>query len=200
VKFSLVAFIVTVAAVVTSGVVSFMEGTLTRKNVTMGFINHGGMWGDLIIMSVVTGLAFPYFVKSQTFCLSSLVIALAVTIIAHVQWAKSFRRDGVTGHMFPTHKTGIWYLDISGAGRMHLLVMAMLLMVVLMYVVSPMPRNVLVAVSLLLTLHAFIATVQPGWFCTGKLWTWRNFGPPLFVTTLIWSIAVVKMQFAKGSS
>jgi hypothetical protein len=200
VKFSLPAFIVTVAVVIISGVASFIEGTLTNKKVTMGFLNHGGMWGDLIIMSVVTGLAFPYFVRSRILVLSSLFIALVVTIIAHVQWAKSFRHDGITGHMFPTYETGIWYLDISGAGWMHVLLMAMLLMVILMYAVSPLPVNVLVAVSLLLTAHVFLATVQPGWYCTGELWTWRNFGAPLFVTILIWSIAILKIKLAKGSS
>lgn len=199
-KFSLAAFIGTVAVVVISGVASFMEGTLTRKNVTMGFLNHGGMWGDLIIMSVVTGFVFPYLVRSRIYALSALFIAFTVTVIAHILWAKWMQSDAITGHMFPTHETGKWYLDMSGAGWMHVVVMTALLTVVLIYAVSSVPVNVLFAVSLLLTVHVFLATVQPGWYCTGKLWTWRNFGTPLFTTALIWSIAALKIKLAKGSS
>jgi hypothetical protein len=175
-----------------------MEGTLTNKNVKIGFLNHGGMWGDLIILSTVNGLAFPYFLKSWILILSALLTALVVTILAHVQWAKWLRIEGTTGHMFPTHKTGEWYLDMSKAGWMHVFVMAALFAAMLMYSLSPLPVKAVVAVSFLLTAHGFLATMQPGWYCTGKLWTWRNVAPPLFATALIWSIAVLKIQFARG--
>jgi hypothetical protein len=200
VKFNLTAFIVTVTAVIISGVVSFIEGNFTSKNVTMGFVNHGGMWGDLIIMSVVTGLVFPYLIKNQIYTLSALFVALTVAIIAHILWAKGMQSEAVTGHMFPTHKTGKWYLDMSGAGWMHVLVMAMLLAVFFIYAISPLPKNVVITASLLLTIHVFIAAVQPGWYCTRELWTRRNFGPPLVVTALVWSIAALKIQLAKGNS
>ena len=163
----------------------------------MGFINHGGMWGDLIIMSVVTGLVFPNLISNQICMFSALFVALAVAIIAHVFWAKGMQSEAVTGHMFPSHKTGKWYLDMSGAGWMHVLVTTMLLSIIFMYAVSPMSNYVIDTVSLLLTIHVFIATMQPGWFCTGKLWTWRNIGPPLVGTALIWSIAAWKIQFTR---
>jgi hypothetical protein len=199
-KFSLTAFIVTVAAVVVSGVISFMEGNFTSKNVTMGFVNHGGMWGDLIIMSVVTGLVFPYLIKNQICMFSALFLALTVAIIAHIFWAKGMQSEAVTGHMFPSHKTGKWYLDICGAGWMHVLVTTMLLAVIFIYAISPLPKNVIIATSLLLTIHVVIASVQPGWYCTGELWTLKNFVPPLVVAALIWSIAVLKIQLARGNS
>jgi hypothetical protein len=164
----------------------------------MGFLNHGGMWGDLIIMSVATGLAFPYLLRSRGLALSSLVIAVLATIIAHVHWAASMRHDGTTGHMFHTCVSGTWYLDLSRAGWMHVIVMATLLTVALMYAVSPVPVKVVVAVSVLLTAHVCLAMMQPGWYCTGKLWTWLNFAPPLFATGLIWGIAILKVQLARG--
>jgi hypothetical protein len=194
--FSFAAFSATVGAVIVSGAVSLAEGTATNRRVTMGFINHGGMWGDLIIMSMVTGIVFPHLVRS--YFLSAVFVALALTVIAHAQWAKGMRNDATTGHMFPTHKTGKWYVDISAAGWTHVFVMTMLLTVTLMYAVSPAPTNIVVAISLLLTVHVFLGTVQPGWYCTGKLWTWRNFGPPLLEAALIWCIALLKIQFAQG--
>ena len=199
-KFSFPAFSAIVVAVVISGVVSLFEGTATSKRITIGFLNHGGMWGDFIVMSVVTGLVFPYLVRNRSYVLSALFIALTVTVVAHILWAKWMRSDGITGHIFPTHETGKWYLDMSGAGWMHVLVMAMLLAVMLMYAVSPLPRNVVISASLLLTVHLFLGMVQPSWYTTGELWTWKNFGPALVVTVLVWGIAAFKIQLTKGNS
>ena len=164
----------------------------------MGFLDHGGMWSDLIFMSVVVGLVFPYLATSRGVVFSSLLTALIATIIAHIYWAASMRSDGTTGHMFHVHQTGTWYLDLSWAGWMHVFVMTMLLTVMLLYVVSSLPAKSVVAVSLLLTTHLFLAMVQPGWHCTGELWTWGNFRPPLLVTAAVWSIAVLKIRFALG--
>ena len=190
-KFSFPAFSTIVVAVVISGAVSFLEGTANSKRVTVGFLNHGGMWGDLIVMSVVTGLVFPHLVRSRIYALSALFIALAITVVAHCLWAKWMRNDGITGHIFPMHATGKWYLDMSGAGWMHMLVMAMLLTVMLMYSVSSLPKNLVIAASLFLTIHLFLGMVQPGWYATGELWTWRNFRPALVVMALVWSIAAL---------
>lgn len=165
----------------------------------MGFLNHGGMWSDLIILSVATGLAFPYFSKNRLLALAMLLVALVATVIAHAQWAKSFRAEGITGHMFPVHETGKWYLDISKAGWMHVLVMTALLAAIFMSMISPLPEKAVISVSFLFTAHVFLATLQPGWYCTGILWTWKNVGPPLVAAALIWIIAVLKIQHARGS-
>jgi len=198
-KFSFAAFSATVLAVVMSGVVSSIERTLTSRRVTMGFLNHAGMWGDLIIMSIVAGLVLPYIVVNRVCIFSSLSIGIMATLIAHFLWAKWNRADNITGHMFPSHDTGRWYLDISAAGWMHFIVMAWLLSLMLMYVTSPMPTRGIVTVSILVTTHVVLATVQPGWYCTGRLWTWGNLGPPLFVAVLVWGVAIWKIQFGKHS-
>ena len=196
-KFSFPAFLTIILAVTISGMASFLEGTFTNKKITMGFLNHGGMWSDLIILSVVTGLVFPYLLRNQSCVFLSLIIALIITIIAHIQWAKWMQNDAVTGHIFPTHKTGIWYLDISVSGWFHVVVMTVLLGVLLMYVVSPFPQKVVFVVSLLLTVHIFLGMVQPSWYSAGKLWLWKNFSQPLCVVALIWSVAGVKLFLAK---
>lgn len=197
VRFSSTAFSCTVLAVIISGAISWAEGTLTNKRVTMGFLNHGGMWSDLIVMPVVMGLAVPYFVRNRSLVISLLLFALVVTVIAHILWARWFRADRITGHIFPSHETGTWYLDISTAGWMHVLVMTLLLAAMFMYSLSPLPVEAVVGISLLLTVHMFIATLQPGWYCTGKLWSWTNFGPPILATFAVWSIAMLKILFAR---
>src|SRR5437016_5176601 len=141
-KFSFAPFLVTALLVVASGVVSLLEGTLTNKRVKMGFLNHGGMWGDLILLPVMTGLVYPHILRNRLVIILLLFIALAVTIVAHILWARWARNDGLTGHMLPAHKTGLWYADMSLAGWMHVVVMTVFLTMALLYAVSPTPTNV----------------------------------------------------------
>jgi hypothetical protein len=196
-KFSVAAFIIVVSLVVISGFASYREGTLMNKKVTMGFLNHGGMWGDLILMSVVSGSIFPYFLWKRALIFFVAVSACAFSIIAHVKWARGFREEGITGHMFPAYKNGTWYKDISNAGWMHVGVMSLLLSGTFMYAASPIPEPVILLVSVLLTAHVFLGTLQPGWFCSGELWRWSTLVPPLFATGLIWIIAMLKIQFSR---
>ena len=83
---------------------------------------------------------------------------------------------------------------------MHVLVMTMLLTIVFLYSVSPLPENFVIIASLLLTVHVFLGMAQPNWYVTRELWTWKTLGPPLFMTALIWVIAVVKIQPARVNS
>src|SRR5437867_856243 len=105
-KFNFPAFGASLVLVLLSGVASVAEGTFTSKRVTIGFLNHGGMWGDLIILSVVTGALWPYLSKSMPTVLPVLSFALAIAIGAHAQWANWMQSEGITGHIFPAHRTG----------------------------------------------------------------------------------------------
>lgn len=195
-KFSFAAFFATVGLVIVSGIASFVEGTLTSRRVTMGFINHAGMWGDLLIMSVVSGFVFPYLSRKQNHLVPALLLALAATALAHFLWWNEMRSSAVTGHMFGSDRRAAWYQAMSIAGWLHVIVMTCLLAILFVYVVSPVPKQTVVAVSLLVTVHVVLATVQPGWYCTGKLWTWQNFVPPLAGAIVIWGIALFKMRLA----
>ena len=90
-------------------------------------------------------------------------------------------------------------MALTRAGWMHAIVMTMLLTVLFMYLVSPVPVKAITAVSFLLTAHAFLAVAQPGWYCSGKLWAWTTLGPALFLTGLVWGVAMLKIQLASGS-
>src|SRR5436309_791269 len=108
-KFSATATLITIGAVILSGAMSASEGTLTNKRVTLGFLNHGGMWGDIILLSVMAGLVIPHAPKRTELVVVSLLTALALTIPAHAIWGRAFRQNGITGHMFPNHQRGTWY-------------------------------------------------------------------------------------------
>lgn len=193
-KFSPIASLVIVLGVLLSAAASYVEGTFTDKSVTIGFVEHGGMWGDLIIMAAVGGIVFPHLVKKWSFTLFSIAIALIITVVAHSEWAQMSQREGITGHIFPTHATGLWYHDISIAGWLHVAVMGGLSALIIMYVVSPVPRKIVLIVSILLTAQVFVGTVEPGWFCTGRLWTLKNFMVPMISTVLIWTVALIKRR------
>lgn len=222
----------TIALVAMSGfLASILSGTFAKlesllgflniedeTRVTMPFVNHGGMWGDACLMSVVMGLIMPYIhyipldmyslldghgllsletverVGKLTINILLMAVSLGFTILAHILWARGMRNDNITGHMWPAHTHKSWHRDMSFAGWAHVGVMTYLLGVVFWYAVYPMPHEVIWGVSVLLTIHVFLGTVQPGWYCSGKLWTWGNFAPPLVATTLIWGVAAAKLH------
>lgn len=196
-KFSFAAFFTIAGLVALSAIASLADGTFTNRRVTMGFLYHGGMWGDLILMSVVTGFVFPYFLTNPRFVIPALLISCAVTFLAHVQWAQWMRKDGITGHVFPGHQTGVWYLDLSPAGWIHVVVMAVLLTAFVLYAISATPATVVFIVSILLSVHVLVGSVQPAWYCTGKLWSWPTVSVVLLSLGIIWTTAALKYRVAR---
>ncbi len=193
-QFNPAAFDATVALVVISGLMSVLERTFMSKLVTMDFLHHGGMWGDLLILSVVNGYIAPYLTRDATiiYCLSA--VAVILTLVAHWAWVNGMREHHITGHMFPAHVHGMWYKDLSLSGWMHVVTMAFLLGMLLAYIVSPMPRDVVFLTSFLVNIHVVLGTVQPGWYCTGSIFTKGNLVPPAAAIVLIWAIAAVKLH------
>lgn len=206
--FSWLAFAIVVLLVLVSGMCAYADEQffsqsegLRRKSlrkfgpITMGFINHGGMWGDLLLMSVVVGMVTPYvWDEHRTLRLILALLALGITILAHVLWAQYFRTAGITGHMWPDHIFRSWWLDMSTSGYLHVAIMTWFLTTIFLYIAYPVSSATVWWVSGLLTVHVFLGTVQPGWYCTRKLWTWGNFAPPLVCTALIWVVAAVKLH------
>jgi len=193
VEFSYSIFAATVLLVILSGLIALLEGTFRNEEVTMGFVNHGGMWGDTCILSTVNGIVFPYL--SHNFFAVAVILAVsgAVTIFAHAQWGKFSKKDGRTCHMFPYREEGPWYLRISLSGWFHVVTMTLLLAVLLIYTFSSgVPGNVVWWVSILTTVHVFLGTLQPEWYCNRRL-TRQSLIPSLTATGLIWVIAIIKL-------
>ena len=192
-KFSFHALIVTLCAVVISAVVSCLEGTLTNRRVTMGFLNHAGMWCDLIIMPTLAGLIYPYITGNYISVSLSFSIALISSVIVHALWWKLMQFERITTHIYPTHSTGRWFSDLSAAGWMHIVVMTFLVCLLTLYAISPMPKYVVFSSSILLTIHVFLACIQPGWYCKGEIISAANLIPPSVLGVIIWVVAIWKI-------
>lgn len=194
-KFSIAAFAITICFVIAQGLVSLAEGTFTNRRVTMGFVNHGGMWGDLFLLSVVNGLLWPHFINLYII-IPGVIASYIITVFIHWQWEESFRWAGITCHMFPGC---IGYVNstrtrVSRAGALHVIYMTLQITLLIMYIISPIPEATVLLASMLLTAHVFLGTVQPGWYCTRELWTRMNMVPPVICTVLIWLVASVKLH------
>ena len=54
VEWSWPTWVASVAAVLLSGAVAWLEGNWVRRSgLSMGFANHGGMWGDLLLLEIL---------------------------------------------------------------------------------------------------------------------------------------------------
>jgi uncharacterized Tic20 family protein len=198
VPFSLQTWIVSVVSVVICAVVSWMEGTLTAPYVTIGFLNHGGMLGDLIIMPLINGMIaprFPRLTARRALLLGALfVCALMLAIIAHQQWALIGRTAGITDHVFPRHGPDIWYHDLSVAGYLHVIYMSLELTLLLAYASVHMPRSTVVLVTGLLTIHVVVGQVQPAWYVTRAFPTARTMVPTMASVLVVWMVAFFKTR------
>lgn len=161
-------------------------------------MNHGGMWGDLIILPVVNGLIVPHLprLNSRRLAVGVALGACAVfaAAVAHQQWAAMGKAAGTTDFVFPNHQTGMWYRDMSTSGYLHLGYMSAELTLVLAYTFTPIPPRSVVLVSSLLTVHLIIGQVQPGWFTTGTIWNARTVIPTAASVLLTWLVGVYKIR------
>jgi len=183
---------------VTAAYVSWRESTFRSGSVTMGFVEHGGMWGDFIILPIVNGLIVPFFPRATAKRLMAasglLMCAVIATIFAHAQWDAMGKAAATTDFVFPRHNTGSWYTDMSLSGYLHLAYMSAELTLILGYAVIPMPVRRVVLISGLLTAHLIVGQVQPGWYLTGTIWTARTIVPTLATVLLTWLVALYKIH------
>ncbi len=192
-KFSIAACVATIVFVAMQAFISFVEGTFAKNRwITMGFINHGGMWGDLLLLPVVNGFLWPYLtIKGELLPISVMMfVNCVITVLIHWKWADWLRESETRGHMFNANSVTSFTL----AGWLHVFYMTIQLTLLMLYVLSVIPPQVVWIISSVLTAHVFLGTVQPGWYCTGKVWTMGNIIPPTVCTALIWLIGVLKLR------
>lgn len=196
--FSRVAWGVSTLYMILSAYVSWREGTFRPGSVTMGFLNHGGMWSDFLLLPIVNGLIVPYLgrnaAKRNLGACGLFACAVAVTLFAHAEWAAMGRAAGTTDFVFPRHSPGAWYSDMSFSGFLHLVYMSVELTLVLGYAVMRMPVKRVLLISGLLSVHLIVGQVQPGWYSTGTIWTARTIVPTLATVLLTWLVALYKIH------
>lgn len=184
--------------VLLSAGVSWFEGTFTGNSVTMGFLNHGGMWGDLFIVPIVAGQIVPHIRRDRRLSLpigvALVALSAIITIVVHQRWDAMGEALGTTDHVFPSHEASIWYRDLSLAGYLHVIYMSAVLALVLAYSLVPVPRSTVLLVSGLLTIHVVLGQVQPAWYSTGTISEPSTIIPTTITVLLVWIVGAWKIR------
>ena len=187
-----------VTFVLVSAGVSWCEGTFTSKSVTMGFVNHGGMWGDLVILPIVAGQIIPYVWRdrrlSRPVLAALLVLAAMITIGAHQQWQRMGEAMGTTDHVFPSHGATTWYRDMSLAGYLHVVYMSGVLALLIAYAAVPIPPSTTVLVSVFLTVHLIVGQLQPAWYLSGTIWEPSTIMATTIPVLAVWVVGAWKSR------
>ncbi|MDB5245091.1 MAG: hypothetical protein JWN90_196 [Parcubacteria group bacterium] len=130
------------------------------------FIKHGGMWGDLFIVSAVVASlisrGLPYW--DRTDYVVSGTISLILTVCMVIFWGIGSRTmdDSFTKNGWPT-----------ACGVLHALYMFVAIAVLILYyaftpvaVTTPLFRGV---ISIALMIHIIAGIIQPDWHANGKV-------------------------------
>lgn len=196
--FSFTAWAVSVLYIGFAAWIASLEGVFSSRTVTLGFVNHGGMWGDFVLLPLVNGLVVPYLpkltAKRSVVALAFLTCATVLTLLAHHHWFALGKAQGTTDFVFPSHSSGTWYNDLSVSGYLHVIYMSFELTLILAYVLLWLPPMRILSVSGLLSIHVIIGQVEPSWYSTHKIWIASTMIPTVVTVMLIWFVALIKIR------
>jgi hypothetical protein len=193
VEFSWATWVVSVIAVVVSGLLAWLEGNLARSaRLDMGFANHGGMWGDLVLLPFANALIVPH-VQLGAWAAASLVVCAALSAWVHIHWYRGDRAVHSREHMWPSRPYGSWWKDLSWSGWAHVVYVACELTVLVGFLLYPMPDETIALVAAIFSLHVPLGLLQPRWFVTGEMANPRK--QPLLVPCLaaLWASCLMKV-------
>jgi hypothetical protein len=190
---------VSVLYVVLAGFVAWRAGTLSiPRPEGMGFLQHGGMWSDLLLLPIANGAIVPYLPaltrRRIAFVLAILAASALLTIRMHVFWMDVGWDQRSSGFMFTQDRAAIWSRGMVPAGWLHLAYMTLEVTLLSVYALCPMPRWVTVTVTTVLTLHIPVAIIQPGWYTGGRLLSSAVVVPAAAVALMTLSSAAVKLR------
>jgi hypothetical protein len=194
VDFSSSAWFVSVVAVLISGFLAWLQGDLRKgPHLDMGFANHGGMWGDLLLLPLANALIVPHLVAGPWIG-GALILCSVLSVWVHIHW---YRGDSLKQHsrehMWPSRPHRSWWKDLSPAGWAHVAYVAGELSLLLGFLLFPMPETTVVLVAVIFSLHLPLGLLQPRWFVTGEIATPRK--QPLLVPCLaaLWTMCLMKV-------
>jgi hypothetical protein len=193
VEFSWTAWLISAAAVVVSGAVAWWENSWRqRPGLDMGFLDHGGMWDDLILLSVANAMIVPHLTLS-TWLVPALVVSTVASLWVHRHWYRGDKSSHSCEHMWPSRPCGTWYRDLSWAGWLHVLYVVGELTLLVGFLVHPVPTLTVLVVAVIFTIHVPIGLLQPRWFLTRRIASPRQ--QPLLIPLLmlLWIVAVGKI-------
>ncbi len=182
-------------AVAISGALAALQGHFARRRtLDMGFANHGGMWGDLLLLPIANAAIVPYLTAGWWIC-AALATGAVLSCWVHIHW---YRGDNPGAHsrehMWPARPHGSWWKDLSWAGWAHVAYVAGELALLIGFLLHPAPAGVGAVVCTVFTLHLPLGLLQPRWFLTGEIAGPRR--QPLLVPLLaaLWIVTLVKVM------
>jgi hypothetical protein len=192
VEWSWPTWVASVAAVLLSGAVAWLEGNWVRRSgLSMGFANHGGMWGDLLLLPWANAAIVPYLTIGAWLPAACALAAVASALV-HVHWYRGHQVTHSAEHMWPSRVRRTWHGDLSWAGWLHVLYVAGELTVLAGFLLHATPVNVALLVCAIFTIHVPIGLLQPRWYVSGRLASVRE--QPLLMPCLsaLWLVAALK--------
>jgi hypothetical protein len=192
VEWSWPVYAVSVGAVVLSGAVAWREGNWGRRaGLSMGFANHGGMWGDLLLLPIANAAVVPHLALGP-WLVVALALSIAASVLVHVHWYRGNKTSHAAEHMWPSRRRGSWYSDLSWAGWLHVLYVAGELIVLAGFLGHATPPVVAIIVCAIFTIHVPLGLLQPRWYLTGRMASLRE--QPLLLPCLatVWLVTALK--------
>lgn len=187
-------WLVSVVAVVISGALAWAQGNFTRRpGLDMGFSNHGGMWGDLVLLPIANAVIVPHLPAGMWIAVA-LAVGAALSAWVHAHWYRAAKQIHSREHMWPSRPYGSWWRDLSWAGWAHVVYVTGQLALLIGFLLFPMPGDAVAVVAAIFTLHVPLGLLQPRWFLTGEIATPRK--QPLLLPLLatLWAVALVKLM------
>ncbi len=192
-EWSWTTWIVSVVAVVVSGGIAWVEGNWKlRPGLGMGFVNHGGMWGDLVLLPIANAAIVPFLSFGPWIATAALAATIA-SVAVHIHWGGRGKGRRSGDHMWPSHDRGSWWSDLSWAGWAHVIYVIGELTLLLGFAVHAMPGSVVLLVAAIFTVHVPLGLLQPRHFLTGRVATLRE-QPLLGVLVMVlWAAVALKI-------
>lgn len=193
-EWSWTTWLISVAAVIVSAIAAWLEGNWReRPGLDMGFVNHGGMWGDLLLLPLANAVIVPHL-DVGPWLAGALVVAAMASIWVHIHWYRGHKTTHAPEHMWPSRVHGAWRRDLSWAGWAHVIYVAAELALLVGFLLYWMPIDVVLLVTAIFTIHVPIGLLQPRYFLTGHVATATE--QPLLLPLLLtlWAVALVKIM------
>jgi hypothetical protein len=190
VEWSATAFVISVTAVIVSAALAAMEGNWRKRpGLAMGFADHGGMWSDLMLLSLANAVIVPHL-SIGWWLVGAALAATVASIIVHRFW---YSPRGGGDHMWPARTHGVWSRDLSWSGWAHVVYVIGELTLLLGFAIHPVPADAVILVAAIFTIHVPIGLLQPRWFLTGHIATVQE--QPLLAPLLLalWAVTGVKL-------
>jgi hypothetical protein len=163
----------------------------------MGFADHGGMWSDLVLLSIANAVIVPHL-TIDWWIAGALIVSTVASAWVHGHWYHPQPSDVDAplprgDHMWPSHASGSWARDLSLAGWAHVAYVAAELSLLVGFLLHPIPDDVVLLVAAIFTIHVPIGLLQPRWFLSGHIATVQE--QPLLAPLLLtlWGVTMYKL-------